>query len=170
MRNPVLPLLAALTLLAACNQSAEETAGRVENIADRIEAEGDRLANTIDDAGARIDDVGDAIENGTGRVITAVDNALDRPTDAWIGKWVGVEGLVLDIAKADLPGRYRLRVTLLDGTSDYAGRADGETIRFTRDGKEETIRATNGAGTGLKWLAEKKDCLVIKPGEGFCRG
>jgi hypothetical protein len=169
MRKPVLPLIA-LILLAACNQSAQDTASRVENIADRIEAEGDRLANTIDDAGAQIDEVGAAIENGTGRVITAVDGALDRPTDAWVGKWVGVEGLALDIAKADRPGTYRLRVSLMDGTNDYAGRADGNSIRFTRDGKEETIRATNGAGTGLKWLAEKQDCLVIKPGEGFCRG
>ena len=33
----------------------------------------------------------------------------------------------------------------------------------------ETIIATSGKGTGMKWLADKHDCLVIKPGEGYCR-
>lgn len=92
------------------------------------------------------------------------------PTDAWIGKWVGVEGLALDIAKGDTPGTYRLHIALMDGANDYAGTADAGVIRFTRDGTAETIRHTNGAETGLKWLAEKSDCLTIKPGEGFCRG
>lgn len=90
-------------------------------------------------------------------------------TDAWAGKWVGVEGLALDIAKTDTPGRYALKVALMDGSDDYQGHAEGDTIRFTRDGKEETIRQASGAETGLKWLADKKNCLVIQPGEGFCR-
>jgi hypothetical protein len=39
-----------------------------------------------------------------------------------------------------------------------------------RDGTTETIRATDGAGTGMKWLANKTDCLVVTVGsEGFCR-
>ena len=91
------------------------------------------------------------------------------PTDAWIGEWVGVEGLVLDIAPSSAAGRYTLTVTLLDGTSKYDGTAEGDVIRFERDGKAETIRAATGAETGLKYLAAKQDCLVIKPGEGFCR-
>lgn len=33
----------------------------------------------------------------------------------------------------------------------------------------ETIRATNGPGTGMKWLADKRNCFVIRPGEGFGR-
>jgi hypothetical protein len=90
-------------------------------------------------------------------------------TDAWIGKWVGVEGLALDVAAGDEPGTYRLHIALMDGAKDYAGTADGDVIRFTRDGKPETIRHTSGAETGLKWLAKKIDCLTIKPGEGFCR-
>ena len=36
-------------------------------------------------------------------------------------------------------------------------------------GKQEKIYATNGIGTGMKWLADKNDCLAIRPGEGFCR-
>ena len=91
------------------------------------------------------------------------------PADAWIGKWVGVEGLALDIRQGQAPGRYLIDVTLLDGTNSYEGEADGDVIRFTRDGEEETIRAATGDETGLKWLAGKQDCLMIDPGEGFCR-
>lgn len=91
-----------------------------------------------------------------------------NPTDAWIGKWVGVEGLALAIAPAS-PGHYTLSVTLLDGTNRYDGTADGDVIRFTRAGKAETVRAATGDETGLKYLAGKQDCLMIKSGEGFCR-
>lgn len=91
------------------------------------------------------------------------------PTDAWIGKWVGVEGLALEIAPGPEAGQYALKVTLLDGTDNYVGTAEGETIRFTRDGKAETIREARGDKTGLKYLAGKTNCLMIKTGEGFCR-
>ncbi len=92
------------------------------------------------------------------------------PTDAWLGKWVGVEGLALDIERGATPGTYQLTITLLDGTGTYHGTAVGDRIRFARNGVEESIRKASGAETGLKWLADKQDCLMIKPGEGFCRG
>jgi len=91
------------------------------------------------------------------------------PTDAWTGKWIGVEGLALDIQPGDGPGKYALAVTLLDGTSNYEGTAAGETISFTREGKTETIRKATGDETGLKYLAGKTNCLMIRSGEGFCR-
>lgn len=91
------------------------------------------------------------------------------PTDAWIGKWVGVEGLALDIEPGSAAGKYALSVTLLDGTSQYEGTGQDDAIMFTRAGKAETIRAVSGAETGLKYLADKQDCLMIKQGEGFCR-
>ncbi len=90
-------------------------------------------------------------------------------TDAWAGKWIGVEGLALTVAKSDAPGAYRLHVALMDSENDYVGHAEGDTIRFVRDGKPETIRHGTGADTGLKWLADKPNCLIIKQGEGFCR-
>ena len=43
-------------------------------------------------------------------------------------------------------------------------------IRFTRDGKDLTIRPGTGAETGFKWLAEKENCLIVIAGEeGYCR-
>lgn len=89
--------------------------------------------------------------------------------DGWLGRWIGVEGLALTVAARETPRTYDLHIALMDGAGDYTGTAEGDTIRFTRDGVVETIRHTDGAATGLKWLAGKKDCLTIKPGEGFCR-
>ncbi len=102
----------------------------------------------------------------TARIPVAASTAV---TDGWIGRWVGVEGLVLQVAADGAPGRYRLHVAGMDSAGDYAGTADGDTIRFTRDGIDEVIRHTDGEATGLKWLAGKKDCLTIKASEGFCR-
>ena len=45
----------------------------------------------------------------------------------------------------------------------------GSQIQFDRNGQQESIRATNGTETGMKWLSNKKDCLTIRPGEGYCR-
>ncbi len=89
------------------------------------------------------------------------------PTDAWVGTWTGVEGLRIDIAK-DGAG-YKLHIFSMDGDAEYAGAPHGDVITFERAGKVETIRAGDGKATGLKWLADKPNCLVIQPGEGFCR-
>jgi hypothetical protein len=42
-------------------------------------------------------------------------------------------------------------------------------IEFVRGGNTEVIHATDGVGTGMKWLVDKNNCLVVRPGEGFCR-
>ncbi|HEY1099440.1 MAG TPA: hypothetical protein VGF99_10950, partial [Myxococcota bacterium] len=91
------------------------------------------------------------------------------PTDAWLGKWVGVEGLALVIDKGPGgPGNYKLTISSMDGTTSHAGVADVDRIRFERNGTEY-IRAGKGTDTGLKWLADKNNCLIIKEAEGFCR-
>jgi hypothetical protein len=66
-------------------------------------------------------------------------------------------------------GNYTLTEGTLDGVVTFEGRAEGDAIVFDRDGVAESIRAGDGAATGLKWLDGKTDCLVIKEGEGFCR-
>lgn len=147
MKVRTYPVLAAFLLLAACARG--EDAEPIENAAVVANAAAEE---TIDD----VDPVGNSA-------------APKLPTDAWIGKWIGVEGLLLDIQPAGEAGHYLLSVTLLNGTNSYEGTADGDMIRFTRDGRPESIRAATGAETGLKWLAEKQNCLMIKEGEGFCR-
>ena len=147
MRVRISTSLAALLLLAACARG--EDAQPLDNV-----AVDDNLAEEKALDGAEP---------------AANANAGALPTDAWIGKWIGVEGLVLDIQPAGEPGRYVLSLSLLDGTKSFDGTADGDSIRFTRDGRPESIRAATGAETGLKWLAEKQNCLMIQEGEGFCR-
>jgi hypothetical protein len=88
-------------------------------------------------------------------------------TDAWVGRWSGPEGTYLRIAGDH--GAYEITVANLDGPQTYAGSSSGDGIEFERNGRNESIDATDGIGTGMKWLTDKHDCLVIRQGEGFCR-
>jgi hypothetical protein len=87
--------------------------------------------------------------------------------DAWIGAWTGPEGTSLKLSKAN--AGYRLVITNLDGPRDFHGLGVDGSIQFERDGVTESLRASDGKATGMKWLAEKRDCLTVKPGEGYCR-
>jgi hypothetical protein len=88
-------------------------------------------------------------------------------TDAWVGRWTGPEGTYLDINGGD--GRYLLIIANLDGPRRCSGEAQAGAIVFDRDGKAWTIHATDGPGTGMKWLMDQTNCLVIAKGEGYCR-
>jgi len=96
------------------------------------------------------------------------------PTDEWVGKWIGVEGLNLNIAKDDSIGRGHYILTMqygldADASGTFKGQATDEGIAFTRPDGPQVLRAGDGAATGLKWLADKKDCLIVAAGEGYCR-
>jgi len=144
-------LAAAALLLAGCSEKAPE--------ANTAAAAPDNETMDVEEVPANEDPSG-----------ADADLAEALPTDAWIGKWTGVEGLFLDIAKTETPGSYKITVGLMDGAKDYMGTASGETITFQRGGVKETIRPATGDETGLKWLAGKTNCLMIKQAEGFCRG
>lgn len=84
------------------------------------------------------------------------------------GKWTGPEGTYLNVTKKD--GKFSIEIKDLDSAKTFEGTAKGDTIEFTRNGKTETIKHATGDETGMKWLAGKKDCLVVTKGsEGFCR-
>ncbi len=92
--------------------------------------------------------------------------------DGWIGKWIGPEGMVLEIAKGDEAGRYRIaNKWSLDQAEPgaYDGRASARGIVFRRGDARIELVAGDGDATGMKWLAGKKDCLIVAPGEGYCR-
>lgn len=88
--------------------------------------------------------------------------------EGWVGRWNGPEGTSLVLAPRQ-GGGFVITITTLDGPSRYEGDAAGPGIVFERDGETQTLRAGNGKLTGMKWLADKSDCLVIKVGEGYCR-
>lgn len=79
------------------------------------------------------------------------------------GKWQGVEGTYLIVGPSDV------KIADLDGERTFPATHAQNSVTFTRDYINETITPTDGAGTGMKWLAGKKDCVVVKPGEGYCR-
>lgn len=88
-------------------------------------------------------------------------------SDKWAGQWNGPEGTYLQISGGE--GKYEITVKNLDGPRHFNGTAAGEGIEFVRDGVRESLRATDGQGTGMKWLAPKSECLVVRAGEGYCR-
>jgi len=85
----------------------------------------------------------------------------------WLGRWQGPEGTFLELDGE--PGRYEVVIQNLDGPRTFAAQPEGDAVRFVRDGQAERLRAGDGQATGMKWLADKKNCLVVKAGEGYCR-
>jgi membrane-bound lytic murein transglycosylase MltF len=105
-------------------------------------------------------------ENTSANPATA-DATAGNSTDKWLGQWNGPEGTFLVLSKS--ADKYKVKIQSLDGPATYEGVRAGGRINFTRNGKTESIRAGRGQDTGMKWLMDKKNCLVIKAGEGFCR-
>jgi hypothetical protein len=96
------------------------------------------------------------------------NKAVQDPTDGWLGRWDGPEGTFLQLSRTG--DQLVVVIQDLDGPKRFAGFVEGKRIRFERDGKTEYIFAGDGEATGMKWLVDKKDCLLTKKGEGWCRG
>ena len=87
--------------------------------------------------------------------------------ESWLGKWDGPEGTFLQVSKTN--DKYQITIQNLDGPRTFdATPVDGK-LQFVRDGQSESIHAGNGEDAGMKWLLDKKNCLVVRKGEGFCR-
>lgn len=86
---------------------------------------------------------------------------------AWLGQWAGPEGTSLTVAKVG--EIYTISIRDLDRSTTFQAEPVADGLRFERRGQSETLHATDGEGTGMKWLASRHDCLTVKTGEGFCR-
>ncbi len=94
---------------------------------------------------------------------------MSEPLDpSYMGKWLGPEGTYLLISQSKGDG-YNIQIKDLDGVVGYFGKAVDGKIEFSRNGHPATIRKGTGAETGMKWLADKKDCLIVRDNEGYCR-
>lgn len=105
---------------------------------------------------------------------TEQNQPYHQVTDQWVGRWTGVEGLFLDISKDESasPGHYLLHMRYGlddDQIGTFEGQATAEGISFSREDGQHLLRAGDGEATGMKWLMEKEDCLVVATGEGYCR-
>ena len=98
-------------------------------------------------------------------------SAVPAPSllQGWLGRWNGPGDTYLHLVA--LPdARYEITIKNATGERAFKGVSGEDHVYFERDGVIEKIRAADGAGTGLKWTADKSRCLVIGPGEVFCRG
>lgn len=105
-------------------------------------------------------------------VISSADKTAAVDWNALLGKWTGVEGTLLTVSKnADsIDGdTYTLAFVMLDGPVTVTGRPVSDGIQFTRDGKTYTLHPGNGEDTGMKYLVDKKNCVVVETGEGYCK-
>ena len=95
----------ALMLLAGCKQAANDIGNAADHLADRTDDWGNRASSRIDNASA-------ADQARVGRLNERMGRLADPgiPTDLWVGRWRGVEGLNLVIAKdvTKGPGHYTL--------------------------------------------------------------
>jgi hypothetical protein len=98
---------------------------------------------------------------------TAASPAANSVPDRWLVKWIGPEGTYLVLSRKF--DKYIVEIYSLDGPASYDGISAGDRIEFQRNGKTESIHAGKGHETGMKWLLDKKNCLIIRTGEGFCR-
>lgn len=97
------------------------------------------------------------------------DDIPENRFDGWVGKWTGPEGMFVDV-KSLGKGKFQLKMQSdLDTKGTYTGNAEEHGIRFARNGGKFLLYRTNGDETGLKYLAGKKECLMVKSGEGYCR-
>ncbi|MDI1254063.1 hypothetical protein [Thermomonas sp.] len=110
----------------------------------------------------------DADANATHATTPATTDAASTEAD-YLGRWTGVEGMYLVVA-AKPDGGVTLEMQWdLDNKGTFDGTVTAEGLHFMRGGVAENAVHTNGNATGLKYLAGKKQCLTVKPGEGYCR-
>jgi hypothetical protein len=136
-------------------------------LASRLDAEWQDRVVVLCDGGNSAWGVAFDVERRTFGEVNVNGGGSAPLTDAWLGRWNGPEGtfLLLEGGK----GSYQVTVQNLDGPRVFEGAAVGDRIQFERDGVTETLTATNGVDTGMKWLTDKMDCLTIRSGEGYCR-
>lgn len=85
----------------------------------------------------------------------------------WMGQWNGPEGTYLKLEKSG--EGYGVIIKDLDKEKRYLGVSSEMRIRFNRNNQEEYIILVPGYETGVKWLADKPYCLMVKKGEAYCR-
>lgn len=114
-------------------------------------------------------DAGTAPDAAATAATAAMTPAPAASHAAWAGKWIGVEGMYAEITPIE-NGTYTLTMQSdLDTLGTYTGMDTAEGIAFERGGKQLLLKAATGDETGLKYLAGKKDCLMVAEGEGYCR-
>ena len=98
---------------------------------------------------------------------------VNANTDHFLGRWMGVEGNLVDI----IPSKNRYRVMVVNNNNpegdgrftEYAGTVLGNELQISIGKQKKLISFTDGPGSGMKYLADKNNCIKIEGGDGYCR-
>lgn len=105
------------------------------------------------------------------RVLPADSAAL---VDQWIGRWEGVEGRFMIIARDPVAGAGYYRVTMRYGAApaaeSFPATAAGASIIVERANQSVMFNRTDGKAAGDQRLFDRRDCLADEAGEAYCRG
>ncbi|WP_151955053.1 hypothetical protein [Sphingomonas sp. EC-HK361] len=146
--------MSCLALIAACSRPAPET----------------NVTDVAGSAGAVDRNVAEVAPSPEPSPVPVPSPSPSATPANLAGRWIGVEGMYL-VVKPTAPDTYALEMQYdLDHKMTATGRAADDGIAFERDGKTLTLKPSDGAATGLKYLDGKRDCLTVAPGEGYCRG
>lgn len=141
-----LPPIAAVVLLSACSPKPD-----TDEVA----------ASQASESAAMSITAAEAASQAVAEAMTSVD------ATGYVGKWTGPEGTSLTITPAG--SGYEVVITNLDGPRTFTGTLEGDGVHITRDAAPLVIHKGDGQATGMKWLADKHDCLVVAANEGFCK-
>lgn len=150
----LLLMSAALLLLVACDQSSDDKTANADAVITPPPVESTQIVPVP------VDSVKE--EAAPAAEAQAAKTAKDDPNSIQ-GRWNGPEGTYAIIES------NKVKIRNLDGEKSYAAKVVSDRATFKRDDVEETIRHGDGTETGMKWLVNKKDCIIIKRGEGYCR-
>jgi hypothetical protein len=141
-----LTAVSALILLGACSPKPDAD---------------DVAASQASESAAMSITAAEAASQAVAEAMTSVD------ATGYVGKWIGPEGTAMTITPAG--SEYEVVITNLDGPRTFTGTLEGDGIHITRDATPLVIHKGDGQATGMKWLADKHDCLVVAANEGFCK-
>lgn len=85
------------------------------------------------------------------------------------GRWLGANGTILTLAKEKDDAYSVVIRTASNDEDDLPATESNGKLQFRRQNIVETITPGKGKDTGVPELAGKRDCLIIKAGEGYCR-
>jgi hypothetical protein len=88
-------------------------------------------------------------------------------TDKWMGKWNGPGETYLILAPQG--NNYLITIRSNESLSTYEGKPATHRITFERQSVKESVRPGSAKDAGVAALADKSDCMVVKPGEAYCR-
>ncbi|WON83877.1 MULTISPECIES: hypothetical protein [Chromobacterium] len=109
-----------------------------------------------------------AMEITCGALMLPVE-ASDLKHIDWAGKWLGVEGMYLNITPSNDHYQLEMQFDLDSMVYRGAGLDDQKGIVFIRDNNKYILRAGPGNQSGLKGLNSLRDCLIVVSGEAYCR-